>query len=121
LKNDLHIDYTTLSNTLTVAAKTTQSPTRSSAAKAGGKRGSKPSNHQELKLEVLMVAAGITEMSELHRRTGFSRQTLYSWKKKGLSYWRADELSIKLCGLHPSSVFGPVWWVLYSAQMAVAA
>lgn len=91
------------------------------AKKAGAKRGPKPSSHKELQLEVLMAAAGITEISEMSRRAGVSRQTLYTWQDKGLSYWRADELAIKLCGMHPANVFGPVWYALYTDQMAVAA
>ena len=91
------------------------------AARAPGKRGPKSTARPELSVDVLMAAAGIRSVKEFARRAGVSRPTVYSWKQKGLTYWKADNLAIKLVGLHPASVFGSVWYALDPSQVAVAA
>jgi DNA-binding XRE family transcriptional regulator len=110
---------TTTTNQHTTTNEQATTPTMEATKKA--KRGPKPKNRPELRLEVLMAAAGIRTISTFAKRAGVSRQTVHTWKHKGLNYWRADELSIKLAGLHPASVFGPIWYALDSTQMAVAA
>ena len=92
-----------------------------SPATASGKRGPKSKARAELSVDVLMAAAGIRTVKEFARRAGVSRPTVYSWKQKGLNYWKADTLAIKLVGQHPASVFGPVWYALDASQLAVAA
>ena len=89
--------------------------------KPAGKRGPKSKARPELSIELLMKAANIRSIKELANRAGVSRPTVYNWRNKGLTYWKADELAIKLAGLHPSSVFGPVWFGLDEDQVAVAA
>ena len=96
-------------------------PVGNSGRKAPGKRGPKSKARIELDVDLLMKAAGIRTVKEFARRAKVSRQTVYSWKSKGLTYWKADELAIKLVGLHPASVFGSVWWELDSKQVTVAA
>lgn len=102
-------------------SKTVKTPKAAKTAKPAGKRGPKPKAQPLLRVDVLMKAAGIDNVSEFAERSGYSRQTVYTWMAKGLSYWRADELAIKLCGKHPVSVFGPVWYALDGGQWAVAA
>ena len=91
------------------------------ANRAAKRRGPKSAARPELSLELLMEAAGIRTVKEFARRAGVSRPTVYAWRDKGLSYWKADELAIKLAGEHPALVFGPVWFGLDESQVAVAA
>ena len=96
-------------------------PAAAAAKKPAGKRGPKSKARPELSIDLLMKAAHIRSIKELAARAGVSRPTVYNWRNKGLTYWKADELAIKLAGLHPASVFGPVWFGLDEDQVAVAA
>lgn len=40
---------------------------------------------------------------------------LYRWREKGLTVDQADELAV-LVGVHPSEVWGDVWWARSAAS-----
>jgi len=64
-----------------------------------------------LSLQPLLDHLRVDNLKAFAEQAGFSRRTVYNWMELGISAITADLLCIRVAKLHPSLVYGPVWWV----------
>jgi hypothetical protein len=71
-------------------------------------KGPKPA--PKLPVEPLLAFHGDMNTLSIARALHCANSHIYRWKRDGIGIWMADQIAVKKLGVHPSAVWGDLWW-----------
>jgi|694.fasta_scaffold11854_10 hypothetical protein len=72
-------------------------------------KGPKPA--YRLPLEPLLQQHQHLSINQALKNLGINHGQFYQWRKYGgITLWAADKIAINKLGVHPSAVWGDLWW-----------